>query len=279
MGQKRKLEKLSDYSRALEQGFGVGERESYRPWLRVDDVGTKGKATKICGFKIRRTHHFLSTGERCFFLLAEFSSSVVDIREQFPLLPLTHISQLARDLRIKYPTVPATREPNIQTTDFLLTLAGNSADQFQYLAVSVKTEEELEKPRALEKMELERAWWELLGVPWRVFILEEETYSQAKDIEWLTSSVRFSPVPDIAELNRVSELLEPGTYNYTELMDNIIRELDEEPDDAIQLLHGAIVQRCIELDWSYSIQDTQLGPVDKRRHPQFCGCEAQEGQE
>ena len=88
MARGRKLEALADYQRALKKKFGLGEGHEYMPWLRVQDVNSRGNSAKIDGIKSNRTHHTLSEHETCFFYLAEFSDSVIDIREQFPLLPL-----------------------------------------------------------------------------------------------------------------------------------------------------------------------------------------------
>ena len=88
MSRGRKLEDLADFQRALRNKYGLGEGDSYKPWLRVQDVRSQGNSGKIQGIKVNREHHMLSEHESCFFYIAEFCDSVIDIREQFPLLPL-----------------------------------------------------------------------------------------------------------------------------------------------------------------------------------------------
>ncbi|MFI9481923.1 hypothetical protein ACIG2M_08630 [Lysinibacillus fusiformis] len=60
--------------------------------------------------------------EQNYFHLTEYSDSVVDIREKFPLLPLEETIVIAEELDLKYPTDPKTNEPIALTTDFLLTV-------------------------------------------------------------------------------------------------------------------------------------------------------------
>jgi hypothetical protein len=67
LGRYRKLEKLTDFQRALKNKYGLGERESYKPWLRVQDVRSHGNSSKIQGLKVFREHHTLSENETCFF--------------------------------------------------------------------------------------------------------------------------------------------------------------------------------------------------------------------
>ena len=92
------------------------------------------------GLKTGRIHHTLSSIETDFFYLAEYSDSVTDIREQFPLLPINLSIKIAEVLGIEHPTNPKTKKPVIVTTDFLLTrLIGK---QVVYEAISVKPEDE-----------------------------------------------------------------------------------------------------------------------------------------
>ena len=134
----RKLESLQHYQRALQQKYGIGQGIDYKPWLRIQDVKSQGTRSLIFGRKIQRDHHMMSSIESEFFYLAEFLDNVIDIREQFPILPLNLTQKVAHTLGVKHPTHPKTKEPIIVTTDQLLTIKtpqGNS-----YHAVSVKPE-------------------------------------------------------------------------------------------------------------------------------------------
>jgi len=257
MARGRKLDSLEAYRNALKKGYGLGQGNNYMPWLTVRDVKTRGTAAILRGIKTKRDHHCLSQQEKYFFYLAEFSTSVVDIREQFPLLPLDMISQLAQTLRIKYPEVPGKKVPNVQSTDFLLTLRLHPGSAETYLAVSVKTTEELDRPRVLEKQELERVWWQLLGVPFQLFVCTEALKQQALDIEWLTQHIRFDGMPDVSQLNAACAVVDEGTYPVGALADLIKSALAIKGEEAVKILKCLIVERLIEIDWSHSIRDTQ----------------------
>ena len=167
MGRGRKLESLKDFQRALKNKYGIGKGSSYKPWLRIQDVSSSGIRSQIYGRKTKRIHHFLSSIESEYFYLAEFSDSVVDIREPFPLLPLNYTKKISNTIGIKPPTHPKNHEPIIITTDHLLTV--NTPEGISYRAVSVKPENESDKPRVLEKIDIERVCWELLGVRFSYF--------------------------------------------------------------------------------------------------------------
>ncbi len=100
MARGRKLERFEDFQRALKNKYGLGSGSSYKPWLRVQDVPSQGNSAKIQGLKTGREHHLLSENETCFFYLSEFCNSVIDIREQFPLLPLDVTQKIAAALGV-----------------------------------------------------------------------------------------------------------------------------------------------------------------------------------
>lgn len=91
----RRLKTLDDFNRSLKNKYGVGVGTEYKPWLRIQDVASRGIRSQIWGRKTNRVHHLLSSIESQFFYLAEFSDSVTDIREQFPLLPITLSNKIA----------------------------------------------------------------------------------------------------------------------------------------------------------------------------------------
>jgi len=121
MARGRKLETIKDFKRSLKNKYGLGEGAAYKPWLRIQDVKSRGVSSKIQGLKVNRDHHTLSSLETQFFYLAEFSESVINIREQFPLLPPSLSSKISSILDIEHPKVPSSGDYNVLTTDFLLT--------------------------------------------------------------------------------------------------------------------------------------------------------------
>lgn len=161
---KRKRSLSTD--KKLKDGRGQGLGVDYKPWVTIQDVPSLGRATRLKGIKIPRQFEFLSDLERNYFYLLEYSDLVIDIREQYPLLPIEETIVIADELGIKHPINPKTGEPVEITTDFLITL--NKDQHHQHLAHTLKYKDDLMNERVLEKFEIERVYWERQDVDWGI---------------------------------------------------------------------------------------------------------------
>ncbi|UQV21724.1 TnsA endonuclease N-terminal domain-containing protein [Vibrio sp. J383] len=247
MAGRRKLEKLADFKRALKQKYGLGEGANYTPWIRVQDVKSHGHSGKIDGIKSGRTHHTLSEQETCFFYLAEFSDSVTDIREQFPLLPLTLSLKISKLLDVEHPKHPITKAPIIMTTDFLLTCSDGK--RIWYEAVSVKPSEKLSDKRTAEKLDIERVWWELLGIPFHIFCLSELNQIKSKNIQWITDPKRKSySSPSNKVREEAKRMLTVGTMQLSDVCDMFSNQVGMSNDDALILLKYLIADKEVIVD-------------------------------
>jgi hypothetical protein len=184
----KKASKLDEYVKQLVRGEGLGSGKEYLPWLDARTTRTRGVSSQTLGIRTGRHHHGLSAHEKNFLYIAEFDSSIIDIREQFPLLPLDLAIRIAEELGISYPLIPHTNQPNIITTDFLLTCCFGTS--IEYIAVSVKPKGGLKSKRDFEKQEIERTWWELLGIKWRLYLDTPEEKILAENLKWLSQPVR-----------------------------------------------------------------------------------------
>ncbi len=190
----RRFKTQADIDRYIQQGYGQGEGADYKPWLRVQDVPSHGRSRKVPGSKVDRTHHFLSDLEFAYFLTLEFSERVIDIREQYPILPVEEAMDIAVSLGIKYPTYPGTKVPYVLTTDFLITYLGDDGSTHQ-AARTVKYTSELspsrELERTLQKLELERCYWANKGVDWLV-VTDDAIGSEIRhNLQWLRKGMRL----------------------------------------------------------------------------------------
>lgn len=247
----RKLETLEDYKRSIKNGFGQGKGTDYKPWLRVQDVSSKGLSSKIFGIKTQREHHFLSQLETQCFLLAEFGDLVIDIREQFPLLPLTLSNKIAETLNIAHPKVPSSKELNVMTTDLLLTI--KTPDGIRYEAICVKPESELSNKRIAEKIDLERVWWQLLGVSFRLFCGNSSTEIQAQNIAWATDPVRHS-IHFPESLEQVAlEYISNGNYELKSIVKTISKITKLNETDSLNLIKVIIAKKRIIVDLNIPI--------------------------
>lgn len=150
--------------RRIKEGRGTGTGKDYKPWLYIQDVASDGQANRKTSWTTGREHQLMSKLELYYLFTFDWSSSVVDIREQYPLLPHEDTLAIAEELDIKHPEDPETKEVIVLTTDFVLTL--KEQDQFIQRAVTVKRASKLQDPRVIEKFEIERVYWQTAGVSW-----------------------------------------------------------------------------------------------------------------
>lgn len=163
----RRFSTEADIERHISNGFGRGTGASYKPWLRVQDVPSTGHSRKVSGVKIERTFHLLSNLEYGYFLVSEFSEDVVDIREQYPLLPRGTAQSIASSLGVRYPIYPKSSVPVVMTTDFVLTVKSPDGS-LKTVARSTKYSKDLEDNRTVDKLEVEREFWVGQGVSWEI---------------------------------------------------------------------------------------------------------------
>jgi hypothetical protein len=140
------------------------------------------------GLKTGRIHHLLSDFEFLLFVIYDLMRPIVDIREQFPLLPLEETLEIARKIGVKHPTDPATRYPIVMTTDFLLKLSLRRGIVFQ--ARTAKYQKDLDDLRVREKFEIERRYWLRRAIDWG-YVLREKLPSGLADNALLVHPFAF----------------------------------------------------------------------------------------
>ena len=267
MARARKLETFADFERALKNGYGKGEAKDYKPWIRVQDVSSHGNSAKIQGMKSGREHHLLSEQESSFFYLAEYCDSIVDIREQFPLLPLDLSVKIAKNLDIKHPQHPISKAYNVMTIDFMLTRTDGQNTWHE--AVSVKPldaflQSNKKRQRMTEKLEIERIWCELLGIPFHIFSITDENRIQSQNIQWLTSSSRRGECFDDDNLlHQAIQKISKGTYLLSELCLDLEVEFFLNSEQSIRLVKALITKKWINVDLSLPIAESGMIKITK----------------
>lgn len=161
-----------NYEKRLKEGRGRGTLESYKPWILIQDCPSEGTCSRILGITTKRQHDLLSNLEKMYFYFLDFSSNVVDIREQYPLLPIEETILIAKELGIEHPKNPKTKALEAMTTDFLITLIDDSGETIE-VARTIKPKEKLLDKRVLEKFEIERQYFKKRGIDWGI-VTEEE---------------------------------------------------------------------------------------------------------
>lgn len=185
MAKRRRLTSEASIKRCIQEGRGAGRLSLYSPWLHIQDVPSRGLVTRIKGWKSDRVHHLLSLLElRCLYVL-DWDPQVIDIREQYPLLPLEETQAIAADLGIKHPKDPRTRYPIVMTTDFVATFLVNGAAIDR--AFCVKYAADLEPERTRQKLEIERQYWKARNIDWKIVTEHDLSKVLAQNIEWIHS--------------------------------------------------------------------------------------------
>ena len=190
-------------ARRIKEGRGQGYGKDYLPWLTVQEVPSSGRSHRIYSHKTGRVHHLLSDLELAVFLSLEWESSVLDIREQFPLLP-SDTKQIAIDSGIKHPAIRGVDQ--VMSTDFLMDCKDGPFEQF---AIQVKPAAVLQDERTLEKLELERRYWQQKKIPWFIITDKEINPVVKENIEWLFSAKNEEVAVDLlVQLPILTHILE-----------------------------------------------------------------------
>lgn len=183
MAKRRRVNTLKVIEERLKEGRGQGWGKDYLPWLTVQDVPSLGMSTRIRGIKTRRKHELFSLHEIRYFYILEWSLLVSDIREQYPLLPLSETLEIAQECALRHPTDPVTREPIVMTTDFCISVRSPLGVVQQ--ARTVKPSQELQKKGVIEKFEIERRYWENRNITWKIVTERDIPSVLAKNVAWL----------------------------------------------------------------------------------------------
>lgn len=264
MSRGRRFTSLESYEKALKEGVGVGSGEFYQPWLRPQDfTRSKGNRSAIRGLKTFRQHSMMSGIETEFFYLAEFNDAVIDIREQFPLLPLTLTQRIARIINVEHPVLRrkagekgTQAVPAIMTTDFVLTFQ-NPDGSVRYQAYSIKSDEIITKRNA-EKQEIERLFWEGINVRFQVYTGSDATRTKSANISWVTSPFRMKGLPDYQPDMRLLQAFPPGNYALNHMVRKVSLITGADIDTSLDLLKLMIATKGIEVDMSFNIPANQV---------------------
>lgn len=158
--------------RKQKQGRGQGKGDEYTPYIYTQEFRTRARSCRHRrkGMTTGRTHHLLSTLELGVFYVYDFSPFITDIQEQYPLDQFTTL-RIAERLGIRHPsrrTRQRVYEPIIMTSDFLLTVQKQEGTQPYQCVRSVKSAHELYNRRTVAKLEIERVYWEIRGIDWKI---------------------------------------------------------------------------------------------------------------
>lgn len=264
--------RTSSIEKKLKEGLGQGTGIDYKPWIKIQDVPSLGRSTRLKGIKIPRQHEFLSDLERNYFYLLEYSDLVVDIREQYPLLPIEETIVISDELGIKHPANPKTGKLAEMTTDFLVTI--NINGEIQHLARTLKYKNELMDKRVMEKFEIERVYWKKHDIDWGIVTELEVPKTMAHNIAFVreyfnifsTEGFEEYTLQDIEEMNiYLIRCLLAGQKTVKQIAKDVERDFGLLVGCGISLFKHLVISKAIEINMKNKIDVNRNITIDAVR--------------
>ena len=232
---------------------GQGTLENYKPWLTAKDVPSVGRKHRVPGNIVNRAYELFSDLERDAFYIFDFSSNVIDIREQFPL-NRDDTLRISDDLGIEHPKDPKTQVDIVMTTDFVLTLEDNG--EIKEIARTVKYFEDLADTRVLEKLEIERRYWEEKNVDWDIITEKQINKILVSNIDKVRSKYHIERTDLFRDMSEKSLARIKNDLTYALSGNVVIRNVCDSIDDKHGLEYGSslslvkhlIARKCICFD-------------------------------
>jgi hypothetical protein len=163
-------------------GRGIGDRDTYQPWLDVHDLSSLGLSARVPCSKTGRLHHLLSGLETGAFMEFMLMPDVIDVQEQYPL-DREDTRAISLEMGVAHPTYPGGKVDVVMTTD-LVVHRRTPAGVVRY-ARSVKPAAELDDARTLLKLEIERRYWVARGVDWMLVTDVDHSRRRHTGIAWM----------------------------------------------------------------------------------------------
>jgi hypothetical protein len=261
MAKRKRTVTENSIKKRLKEGRGTGRLSEYRPWLHIQDVPSLGLSSRIKGWKTGRVHHLLSLLELLYFYFLEWCPVVIDIREQFPLLPLEETLSIAKSCGIPHPIHPKTKHPIVMTTDFVNTIRRGalSLDEPR----TVKYRDDLLDRRKLEKLEIERRYW--FARNQKLMIVTEDVIptTLANNVKWVHPYRDLRQFMDLDDLqfSLVTSIIIATLRNQRSSLRDITLLLDDqlglEVGSCLALVRHLLANRLIEVDMTKRINPRQ----------------------
>lgn len=250
-----KRKRLQNIEALIKEGRGNGIGSEYKPWIKIQDIASKGRVTRVKGIKTNRQHELFSDMETNYFYILDFANDVIDIREQYPLLPIEDTMDIAMELGIKHPIDPKSGEPIVMTSDFLITLKCNN--NYIELARTIKSKDDLMNKRILEKFEIERMYWKKKDIDWGIVTGEEIDKRISHNISFVHGYRRLENIDSFLQISSLE--IQDLVYEFIKrIIDSkrSMRSIASEFDDDMLLKKGSglsifkylIINKIIDID-------------------------------
>jgi len=261
MAKYRRSWSQATFNKYLKEGRGQGRGADYKPWITIHDFPSQGRSHRALGWKTKRVQHFMSDHELRYLHLLDWSDSVSDVREQFPLIEHEITQEIAKDMGVKHPTDTASGFPYILTTDFLISI--HSDGKTQEIARTVKPAKELEGTRVIEKFEIERRYWMAKGIDWGIVTEQEMPRILASNINVIHRAYNLEATPemDVPNLLLLAKMLKNRLKIGTGSISSVATKLDEEMNlssgTSLSVFRHLIARKEVLMDMSKKLDFTR----------------------
>ncbi|HST50611.1 MAG TPA: TnsA endonuclease C-terminal domain-containing protein [Pyrinomonadaceae bacterium] len=250
----------------IAEGRGQGEGEDYQPWIKVQDFSSYGQANRDLDAATGRQHDYFSRLEFCYHLVLGWSG-LLDIQEQFPLLPLETTISIANELGIRHPVDFKTKKPVVMTTDFRISVPLPVGKEVVFR--TTKPAAKLLETRVIEKLELERRFYASLDANWGIVTERQIDPVLVNNLMWsykFKNSSSLHPLPE-EMIYRVSCLLTEGLLGREISLSGLALECD----DLLGLNSGTSLSVARHLIASRQWQVDMMKIIDPRERLIFLG--------
>lgn len=263
MGKNRSINTFSSVSKKILQGFGRGEGMDYKPWLSGHEFASSGMYIRMPGRTVPRLYRFMSRLEADAFIIYDCMPNVQDILEQY-YLTLDETLEIADLLHIRHPFSGEYYNP--VTTDLMIQKDG------EWIARAVKTSRDLEIPRVIEKLEIERIYFKRRGIDWKIITEKQLDRHYIKNLCWLWYGVPpesiFSDPLNLEEAESVFyELYTQSRLPFPSLIDKIESLYAIPPGHGICIFRSLIQKGIINIDLGKPINMADpRNPIERTYH-------------
>lgn len=271
---KSKVMTLKKMIQHIRDGFGQGHGRNYLPWLIIRRKNSSPTSNQVVSWMptLGRTAHYFSRGEY-FLALLLIWLGVLDLREQYPLWPFAHsnplegtpgsermglkwsrgLLEIAADANINHGVEFGTNIPYVATIDLLATIkTSNGLKLVAFSSKPIVNHSEEVKERTLERLELERLYFEEIGVRYVVTYSGLVPSILAGQLEWFLDC---SVLPESPKLGYLVDLFATHFANYSDLsiedaVFKVSRKLYIQIDSAWILFRHCAWTQKIDIDLS-----------------------------
>lgn len=233
--------------RKIKEGRGQGTGADYIPFYKTNEVSSHGRSSRVRGCTTNRIHHLLSDIELATFLIFDWHSRTTDIREQFLLCP-DDVKNICKQLLIKQREQNGVIQP--LTTDFVINFNDPKTPK---IAIQVKPSNSLSKASVIQRLQIEKAYFEYKKIPWYIITDRDIHKSVITNIK----SIYHANFIDINENDLYSffEIFITCFKNYPDLrLTQITQKIDTAYDldagEALLYLKALLAKRYFNFDYS-----------------------------